>query len=57
MKKKNQVMLKILINHGGESLASYSFVGWVMDLYLDIMGYLNPISVKNWGRLSYMYNV
>lgn len=50
-------MLKILINHGGESLASYSFVGWVMDLYLDIMGYLNPISVKNWGRLSYMYNV
>ena len=57
MKKKNQVMLKILINHGGESLASYSSVGWVMDLYLDIMGYLNPVSVKNWGRLSYMYSI
>lgn len=57
MKKKSQVMLKILINLGGENLASYSSVGWVKDLYLDIMGYLNPVSVKNWGRLSYMCNI
>ena len=28
-----------------------------MDLYLDIMGHLNPVSVKNWAYLSYMYNI
>lgn len=50
-------MLKILINHGGESQASYSSVGWVMGLYLDITGHLNPLSVKNSGCLSYMYNI
>lgn len=56
VENKNQDMLKITINNCREDQTSYSPVEWGMDLYLGIMGKLNPVGLENWGHLSDIHN-